>query len=39
MNPLNSHRQSLTLGIVIALIIAVLLAGWPLALSGPSLAR
>src|SRR5580704_13542034 len=39
MNPLNNHRQSLVLGIVIALIIAVLIAGWPLAVSGPSLAR
>ena len=39
MNPLNNHRQSLVLGIVLALIIAVLIAGWPLAVSGPSLAR
>ena len=39
MNPLNNHRQSLILGTVIALIIAVLIAGWPLAVSGPSLAR
>ena len=39
MNPLNNHRHSLILGIVIALIIAVLLAGWPLSVSGPSLAR
>jgi len=39
MNPLNNHRQSLILGIILALILAVLLAGWPLAVSGPSLAR
>jgi len=39
MNPLNNHRQSLILGIILALILAVALAGWPLAVSGPSLAR
>src|SRR5438128_8044165 len=39
MNPLNNHRDSLILGIIIALILAVVIAGWPLAISGPSLAR
>jgi uncharacterized membrane protein len=40
MNLLNNHRQSLILGVVLALIIAIGLAGWwPLAVSGPSLAR
>src|SRR6266436_6245930 len=39
MNPLNNHRHSLILGIILALILAVVLAGWPLAVSGPSLAR
>jgi uncharacterized membrane protein len=39
MNPLNNHRQSLILGIILALILAVAMAGWPLAVSGPSLAR
>jgi uncharacterized membrane protein len=39
MNLLNNHRYALITGIVLALIIAVLLAGWPLAVSGPSLAR
>src|SRR5215469_5338086 len=40
MNPLNNHRQSLILGVVIALLIAWGVAGWsPLGFSGPSLAR
>ena len=28
MNPLNNHRQSLILGIILALVLAVLLGGW-----------
>ena len=39
MNLLNNHRYALMTGIVLALIIAVALAGWPLSVSGPSLAR
>jgi uncharacterized membrane protein len=39
MNLLNNHRYALITGIVLALIIAVALAGWPLSVSGPSLAR
>ena len=40
MNPLNNHRQSLVLGIALALVLAIALSGWwPLAISGPSLAR
>jgi len=39
MNLLNNHRYALITGIVLALIIAVLVTGFPLAVSGPSLAR
>ena len=39
MNLLNNHRYALITGIVLALIIAALVAGWPLGVSGPSLAR
>jgi uncharacterized membrane protein len=39
MNLLNNHRNALITGIVLALIIAVLVTGFPLAVSGPSLAR
>jgi uncharacterized membrane protein len=28
MNPLNNHRQSLVLGIILALVLAVILGGW-----------
>ena len=39
MNLLNNHRYALITGIVLALIIALLVTGFPLAVSGPSLAR
>src|ERR1700745_1511837 len=39
MNPLNNHRQSLTLGIIVALALAVLLSGFSVNFNPPGLAR